>query len=408
MSRRPSAPRALALVAALAACGPQRAPENLELAGPGGSAYQAQYRDPPATRAAGGFLRAPEMNARTCRPPAGGAPGSGGKGSLPAVALRGLKLSPGDLLDVRVGEDETLTGAVEVRGDGAVTLPFLPPVQAAGRSEADVEASVIQALLDEELYTTAPRVSVRLQDLAAVRVGVSGAVFEPQPVTVGSVPGDQVDALRQMAIGSATEARNLSVALRAAGGVRPDADLSAVELRRAGRLYTLDLRPILDGQRGPDVMLIAGDEIRVPSRGCFDEDLMVVGPISPPGITLFLSNLTVPATGNAPSAVGREVREVPYGTRFLQAVIDTNCVGGIRGTSADRAAALLSRNPVTDVSIVVQRRVEDMLRRPDRDDYDPYLLPGDAIACYDSSITSLADIGRVLGILGGSALLVAQ
>ena len=403
MSRWPKFLSALACVAAFAACAPQRAPVNLERAGPDGEAYQAQYRDAPASRDAAFALRSPEMNARKCRPPAGGA---AGKGGLPVHALRGIRLSPGDVLDIRVGEDETFSGAVEVRGDGAVRLPFLPPVQAAGQSENAVEAAVLQALLDDDIYTEPPRVSVRLQDLAAVRVGVSGAVFEPQPVTVGGVAGDRVDSLRQAAVGSATESRNLSVALRAAGGVRPDADLSAVELRRGGTLYTLDLRPILDGQRGPDIMLIAGDEIRVPSRGCFDEALMRVGPISPAGITLFLSNLTVPAAGNAPSAVGREVREVPYGTRFLQAVIDTNCVGGIRSTSADRAAALVSRNPITDVSIVVQRRIEDMLRRPDRDDFDPYLLPGDAIACYDSGVTSLADLGRVFGILGGAAMLV--
>lgn len=124
-------------------------------------------------------------------------------------------------------------------------------------------------------------------------------------------------------------------------------------------------------------------------------------PISPPGVTLFLSNLTQPATDNASSAIGREVREVPYGTRYLQAVIDSNCVGGARATSADRSSVLVSRNPVTGISVVIERNIENLLRRADRDDYDPYLLPGDALACYDSTITNLAEIGRVLGVATG-------
>jgi hypothetical protein len=120
---------------------------------------------------------------------------------------------------------------------------------------------------------------------------------------------------------------------------------------------------------------------------------------------MFLSNLTQPAAGNAVSAVGRDVREVPYGTRYLQAVINTNCVGGARGTSADRTAVLFSRNPVSGVSVVIERDIEDLLRRADRDDYDPFLLPGDSIACYDSTITNVSEVGRMLGILGLAAAL---
>ena len=91
---------------------------------------------------------------------------------------------------------------------------------------------------------------------------------------------------------------------------------------------------------------------------------------------------------------------MPYGTRFLQAVINTNCVGGARATSANRSAVLFSRNPVTDVSVVIERNIEDLLRRADRDDYDPFLLPGDSLACYDSTVTNAGEIGRVLGVLG--------
>ncbi|WP_457771532.1 hypothetical protein [Phycobium rhodophyticola] len=148
-----------------------------------------------------------------------------------------------------------------------------------------------------------------------------------------------------------------------------------------------------------DIMLLSGDEVSVPSRQCFQDNLMRPSPISPPGISLFVSNLTQPATGNAVSANSNETRQVPYGTRYLQAAININCVGGAKTTSANRSAVLFSRNPETKVSVVIERNIEQLLRRPERDDFDPYLLPGDAIACYDSSVTNVTEVGRVLGVL---------
>jgi polysaccharide export outer membrane protein len=82
----------------------------------------------------------------------------------------------------------------------------------------------------------------------------------------------------------------------------------------------------------------------------------------------------------------------------MQVIIDANCVGGSRATSANRSVVLFSRNPLTGVSVVIERQIEDLLRRADRDDFDPYLLPGDAMACYDSTITNIAEIARVLGL----------
>ena len=379
----------------LSGCAATGRPDNMEMRD-GESGYQAQYRPIDVSRANAGFLRSARLNAEPCLPWRGG---TYDKGAGLEASLLGEKLSRNDLLDVRVGRDEEFSGSYVISRDGTLKLPFLEPVRAQGRAPQDVERDLKVMLVDAGLYDAVPPVSVRVRDVASALIGVSGAVFEPHQVELGGVNGDQADSQRQEALGASTESRNLSAALRAAGGVRPDADLSAVELRRGGRLYRLDLRGVFDGQNMVDVMLLTGDQVFVPSRQCFQDDLMRPSPVSPPGVTLFMSNLTQPATSNATSAVGREVREVPYGTRFLQAVVDLNCVGGPRVSSAHRSALLLSRNPETGVSIAIERDIEDMLRRADRDDYDPYVLPGDAMACYDSAITNAAEIGRVLGLI---------
>ena len=390
---------ALLALMSVAACTAINQPRNLEPVAVG-NGYQAQYREPKRDIREQTFLRSEEINRLKCRPLIGGAEGNGSKfGGLASASLRGERLSRNDLIDIRVAEDDTFSGDYVVSRDGTLNLPYLRPIRAQGRLVRDVEADLAAQLVKNGFYDANPRISVRVADFASVTVGVSGAVFEPKAVEIGGIAGDQVDSRRQEALGASTEARNLSAALRATGGVRPDADISAIQLRRGSKVYTLDMRGVFEGQIAVDVMLLTGDEINVPSRGCFQDDLMRPSPISPPGVTLFLSNLTQPATGNAPSAIGREVREIPYGTRYMQAVIDTNCVGGARATSANRSAVLFSRNPVTKVSVVIERGIENMLRRADRDDYDPYLLPGDSIACYDSTITNIGEIGRVLGLV---------
>lgn len=386
---------ALLAVFTLGNCASLDTPDNLEPVSKG-DGYQAQYREPTVSRRNAEYLASAQINAQKCLPLRGGA--QGGKGSsFDQAALGGERLTRNDLVDIRVSEDDTFTGNYVVSRDGTIKLPFIDPVPAQGRKTHEVESDIAALLIVGDFFSTRPRISVRVADFASVNVAVSGAVFEAHSIEIGGISGDQVDSLRQSALGASTEGRNLSAALRAAGGVRPDADISAVEVRRGSKKYTLDMRGVFEGNNAIDIMLVSGDEVFVPSRQCFQEDLMRPSPISPPGVSLFLSNLTQPAAGNALSAVSRDVRGMPYGTRYLQGVVDTNCVGGARATSAHRSAVLFSRNPITGVSVVIERDIENLLRRADRDDYDPYLLPGDAIACYDSTITNIGEVGRVIG-----------
>lgn len=382
---------------AVSGCSLKTHRENIEPVAQG-RGYQAEYRSPRLMQDDddGSQVTSRQMNAETCKAPLGGAARKARGG---AALGGGEALSRGDVLDIRIIGDDTFTHSYIVSQDGTVKLPFIGAVPAAGRSASAVQQSISDKLVAQGFYQMPPQLSVLVSDYGSATVGVAGAVFEPHTIELG-LRGPNTP-VRQDTIGSATEARNLSAALRAAGGVRPDADLSAVQVVRGGVSYTFDMRGAVDGTGYQDVMLISGDQVTVPSRGCFQEALMKPGPISPPGISLFLSNLTVPASANAPSAISNESRQVPYGTRFLQAVINANCVGGIAATSASRSAALVSHNPQTGTSVVIQRSIEDLMSRADRDNFNPYLLPGDAIACYDSTVTNITDVARSLtAILG--------
>ena len=356
-----------------------------------GEGYQAQYRAEIETDIGAERLDSRQMNAMRCRDQVGASALKTG-GATPIQDVE--RLSAGDLVEIVVGSDELLSRTYKVSQDGALKLPNLGPVRAQGRTVESVEASIRDRLTSSQLYTDAPSVSVRVTDTAGARVFVSGAVFEPGAAIVGGTGGKDVDAVRQKAPGWTAEGRRLSRALQSAGGVRPDADLRRIRLHRGATTMVLDVSPALEGRPYSDVILLDGDQIDVPSRGCFQEALMAPSAITTQGIKVFMSNLTLPAAGNAISAIGKDTQELRYGTRFIQAVVGMNCVGGVRSMTAYRSAVLFTRNPATGESIVVSRELEDLERRSDRDDFNPYLLPGDALACYDSAQTNVLAVAQ--------------
>lgn len=238
---------------------------------------------------------------------------------------------------------------------------------------------------------------------ADVSVAVSGAVFEPSAVRAGERTSDSRIGLKEgLVSGDANFSRSVATAIRAAGGIRPDADIQHVHLVRGDTFAVLDLSGLVTGATANDVAITSGDQIIVPSRKCFDEALARPTPLTPPGVRVYMSNLTRGAGNNAGAAIGKESTSLPYGTRLSQALISANCVGGSYMQSR-RRAVLMSRNPINGGSVVIERDIEKLLRQADRDANDPYLMPGDAIACYDSRWTNL---GEAIGVVsqGVSAL----
>lgn len=381
----------------LAGCAAYKPPGNVEDVD-AGLGYQAEYRSAKDTRGDGRYYTSAAINAESCKPEA-----AASRALLPDVE----RLSPGDLVQVSVEDDQTISGRYEVSQDGTLRLMHVPSVQAKGLTVDSVEEEVRRQVVASKVYAQVPLVSIRVVDFAPARVFVAGAVFSPGLVRVGAADANSLDRARQDAIGAAAGGRRLAAALQASGGVRPDADLSRVSVTRGRRTTVVDLRPAIEGRAFSDFILLEGDQIEVPSRGCFQPALMKPSPVSPVGAKVFMSNLIVPTISNSNAAVQKDARELVYGTRFLDAVFGMNCVGGTKSTNADRYAVLYTRNPATGQSILIERRIEELLRRADRDNFDPYILPGDSLACYDSTVIDITDVARALGI-GVATALAAQ
>lgn len=313
-----------------------------------------------------------------------------------------MRYSPGDRFNIIVPGMEDFTGDYMINADGRVILPFAGEIHAVGTTNAELQKRVEAAYIKAGIFRKEGlKLAVRPVQYAPVNIYVQGAVFGPGRSVINNLKDSDKTDKYMTKTGDSPMDRFVPSALRSAGGVRPDADVSRITLIRGSTRIELDWRGAFTGEDVDDMALIEGDRIYVPEAPCFQSGLVRPSQITPPGIRVYSSNLTQPAQHNAGSAVTKDSTSLPYGSRFLHGLIVGNCIGGARTSNAERHAVLISRNPKTQQTEVVQRSIEELVRSADRDSINPLLMPDDSIACYDSKATEfrevLTNLGGVLG-----------
>ncbi len=333
-------------------------------------------------------------------PPAGTADfiQPGPRGRLNSVSHRDLTMrySIGDRFNIQVPGAPEFSGDFVVNADGRVILPFAGELAVKGVTNTQLTSMIEQALIKARLFEAQGfKISVRPVRYAPINVTVSGAVFQKGRVTINATRDERSESSLGKT-GDSPLDRFIGAALRGVSGVRPDADVSRIELHRSGKIYRLNWRGAVTGEQVDDIPLIDGDHVHVPESTCFQSALVRPSQITIGGIRVFMSNLTVPALTNANASVTNDSTRLPYGARFLQGLVSANCVGGSLASNARRYAVLITRNPKTMETEVIQRSIEDLVLSPDRDKINPYLMPDDAIACYDSAITDVREAATTL------------
>lgn len=313
------------------------------------------------------------------------------------ILAQGLLLSPGDLVEVIIEDGEGFNGRYIVDNAGYVKLPIIGVVEAGGATTNKLEAKIELALIRAEIFQPdSAGVTIYVLNWSSIEVAVAGAVFQPGTVLINKKPIGIQNAEHLEAYGDYSTTRLLSEAIRAASGIRPDAKLDQIILIRKGWQVQVDMTGMLSGDLVNDYPLVAGDRVIVPSTGCFQAHLVRPSQITPKGFRVFMSNLIDSAGDNSSAAIGRFSTSLPYGTRLLQAAVSANCVGGKEWTNAPRRVVLSSRNPITGETQVIERSVEQLMTMPNKARINPYLMPNDAVACYDSDITNYRDIAKTL------------
>jgi polysaccharide export outer membrane protein len=166
---------------------------------------------------------------------------------LPAPSSAATQeLGPGDVIEIRVTDQEELSGEYEVGEDGMIRFPWIENVEVAGRTRGEIAEIIEQKLADGWLRQ--PQVTVRVLDRQNREVSVLGQVNTP-----GSYPFKERLTLVQ--------------AISLAGGMNPLAQARKVKLIRetaeGTKTYEIDVGAIIDSKRA-DLPLEPGDIVFVP------------------------------------------------------------------------------------------------------------------------------------------------
>lgn len=156
-------------------------------------------------------------------------------------------VGPGDVLEVSVWNDETLTREVIVRPDGFISFPLIGEVKAEGRTVDEIRQAVEEQMQD---YVPDVPVTVMLLSLSSTRVYVIGKVQQPG----GFLLNDETRFLQILSL---------------AGGLTTFADRGGiVVIRDHGQeqeLIEIDYDEIAKGKDlSQNIILEPGDTIVVP------------------------------------------------------------------------------------------------------------------------------------------------
>ena len=177
----------------------------------------------------------------------------------PAQEVAAYRVGQGDILELRVFQIADLSGPARVRENGAINLPLIGNVSAAGRPVHAIEDDIKRKLAAD--YLQNPQVTVTIKAFNSQRVTVDGAVHRPGVYTKKS-------------------ALTLMQAVATAGGLTEMADARIVIFRSAGGTRSAGLFDLGEIRRGiaPDPAIEAGDVV-VASSSQFKETLKNVSQI---------------------------------------------------------------------------------------------------------------------------------
>jgi polysaccharide export outer membrane protein len=154
------------------------------------------------------------------------------------------QLGAGDKLNIVVHRDEQLTGPVQVRPDGKITMPLIGDIEAAGKTTSELRDAIAKSL---EEYVNNPVVTVVVVEAMAPLAYVMGEVNQ-----AGSIPlHSDLTVLQALALaGGLTDwanTRNIRILRKSSSGVQT---------------ITFNYKDAING--GRPVYLRAGDTIVVP------------------------------------------------------------------------------------------------------------------------------------------------
>ncbi len=198
-------------------------------------------------------------------------------------------IGPGDVLDVRFWQDETLNAQVRVDNDGMISLDIVGSIKAAGKTPTELQNDIIRQM--SRLNTRVSQATVRVVDYQYQYVFLKGQINNPGKHTFEEIP-------------------DLWTVINESGGITEFGDLSRVTIIRggdnAGKVEIVNvLKAIESGQLDKLPKIGRGDTIdipRVPSGLPSAEigpptsqknEIYVIGAVNNPGPIQYQDNIDI-------------------------------------------------------------------------------------------------------------------
>jgi polysaccharide export outer membrane protein len=126
----------------------------------------------------------PGHGARTTSPASPATPSGPGPQTLGPTPMTGATapiastyvIGPGDILQITVWKNETLSRVTPVRPDGKISMPLLHDIQASGLTAMQLRDKISTALSE---FMPNPEVTVSVSDVRSLRVSILGEVQKP-------------------------------------------------------------------------------------------------------------------------------------------------------------------------------------------------------------------------------------
>jgi len=204
----------------------------------------AQSASPTSRAPSGGRVAAPTPPPDAGVTPPGPTPTTGAVAPLRSDYIIG----PGDVLQVTVWKNDTLSRTVPVRPDGKISMPLLHDVHASGLTAMQLRDKIATALGE---FMPNPEVSVSVNDVRSLRVSILGEVTKPGVLELRG----QTTILEAIAM---------------AGGFKDFASPSKITILRideSGKTRRIRFnynRAVSNGSEEENVVLRSGDVVVVP------------------------------------------------------------------------------------------------------------------------------------------------
>lgn len=244
-----------------------------------------------------------------------------------------------------------------------------------------------QASLDD--FNLAANSNIATDTSEPLRIAIVGEVFRPGPYLLqggNAVVGQAGTQGQNTGTGGGRNLPTVSQAIQIAGGIRPDANIREIKIRRvtstgSEQLFTVDMRKMLvEGDIKQDIPLQQGDTIIVAKTDTplTSEELQFMSDITLAPATI---NVNVVGEVNRPGVV-----QIKPNTPLNTAVF---AAGGFNNQRAKKSSVKLLR--LTPDGKVAERKIKLALDEPVNEKTNPPLRNNDVIIVDRNGLTAFSD-----------------